>query len=402
MAKKTIQNIRSNAEFNQLLIVSLVVLSFNQFFMLKITDEVTRRHDSAGLLSQLMSLMALSRIVALPISGYLGDKFGEKSIIFAGNVLLVLFSVSLWFTEFSRDTLNISVVIIGLLMGLISPPSYALIPRVIRSLPLFKANSRFQTLNQIGQFAVPGLAGALIVFLTTKNYVLLMIFFAIISMLVSLILFRSGNQSHKQQPSENHPAAPWGYWAILKNRQTVMLLLLTLTLNLGIIGPQQIGLPIFVSEVMQRDTRFLGLLMTFFGAGAFLGSFLIGYVSSSFFNVRRLMFLTLSFGIGWAIFPAAGNFFLLASLLFACGILVGCINVIYLTLLQAMTLSRLLGKTMSLQFLFSAGLQPLSYLLTGQIIEQTTVHFSFWFFGALIAVISVLFLFIHKSIEKTK
>lgn len=101
--KLQLLNSKISKDFIGLLELSILILCFNQFFLLKLIDEVTSLPNSANLLSHLMSILAISKIIILPLSGFFTDKYGEKKVIFAGGIFLLPFSFYLFIQGFSTN-----------------------------------------------------------------------------------------------------------------------------------------------------------------------------------------------------------------------------------------------------------------------------------------------------------
>lgn len=258
---------------------------------------------------------------------------------------------------------------------------------------LGKANSLFQVTNQIGQFIVPGLAGALVTLLPKKMYVSIMLVFAIAFLVIAYFIIGINRNKVESTKKSNSLTKRIGYTAIFKDQTLVLLMFFTCILNLSVLGPQQIGLPIYVSGVLKNSTGFYGVLASMFGAGSFLGSLISVFFKKQSFSSKKIMKLSILFSVIWGLFSYFTSTSFILLLIFIGGALIGCINVIFLTLLQKNTPNHLLGKTMSLQFLASSGLQPLSYLLTGTLITQTSVQSTFLIFGFLAFLGSLVFLF---------
>lgn len=89
-------------------------------------------------------------------------------------------------------------------------------------------------------------------------------------------------------------------------------------------------------------------------------------------------------------------------LLCVSGLLIAVINVLFITTLQISSLKHLLGRVMSLLFMGSIGLQPLSYFMTGLLISLTSLQVTYIIAGSIIVVFSCVFLVISNYLEINK
>ena len=86
--------------------------------------------------------------------------------------------------------------------------------------------------------------------------------------------------------------------------------------------------------------------------------------------------------------------------IFTAGLLLGIINVLFLTTIQQLTPAFLVGRVMSIQFLCSTGLQPVSYMITGVLLDKFNINNLYLISGGIISLLSILILVYSKKNRK--
>ena len=123
----------------------------------------------------------------------------------------------------------------------------------------------------------------------------------------------------------------------------------------------------------------------------------VGYGPLWAFLIAFLDFLPV-FGTGTALIPWGLIKLLGGEYAFAAGLLLGIINVLFITVLQQLTPDFLVGRVMGIQFLCSAGLQPVSYMLTGVVLNQFSISQLYLISGGSIILITIVILvYSYKS-----
>ena len=111
-----------------------------------------------------------------------------------------------------------------------------------------------------------------------------------------------------------------------------------------------------------------------------------------------MLWCSLALGAVWSIFSFGSSRLLILGAAFAAGLLLGIINVLFITVLQQLTPDFLVGRVMGIQFLCSAGLQPVSYMLTGVVLNQFSISQLYLISGGSIILITIVILvYSYKS-----
>lgn len=387
----------------------------NQFYMLAQVSKVLKLTNSTVFLGTILMVMAIPRLVILPIGGLLVDRFSEKYIMAFGFGVLTILLTTLGILEVLNQLTLVWLIIFAALFGvstaIILPATYSIVPKLVREQNLQKANALVQFISQLTVFIGPAIAGLFLGILEISVYFFIMVGLVLLSLglifktnIHTEIIQIKPNEDNAKPKGGSKKELSKGFKVIFSNPVIVLLMLFTAILNIGVIGPQQVGLPILANTYLKIGTNGLGYLLSTFGLGSLIGALIGGLFSKR--NTFSIMILSaILFGVIWAFFTWFNSFWVVMSLLCIAGLLVGFINVLFITILQISSPPNLLGRVMSLQFMSSTGLQPISYLITGLMISSINLRITYLLAGLIIVVFSFSILIIYriltnKSIDK--
>jgi MFS family permease len=337
----------------------------------------------------------LTALEALPyplfglFAGVLVDRTRKLPVMIACDVgrgaALLAIPACAWFGVLSMSILYI----VGFLLGLLSVigwPAYQVFmtERVGRE-NLVEANAKIGVADSAAQLIGPGLAGALIQWLTAP----FAIFLDAVSFFFSAWMLRGipprESDSPKSVPRSVKEEIREGLQAIWDNP--------TLRALVWSIGLWQIFRHAFIAIVVLYAARELGFSAGHVGAlfmTAGLGSLAAAGVTARL-NARFGMGATMlggiaGTGVAWIIMGSATGPYWLASLLFGGGLflldlgaMIFFIN--YLTLRQAVTPDRLLGRVTATMICLTVATAPLGGLAGGWIAEHLGLRFAMLFAG---------------------
>jgi MFS family permease len=134
-------------------------------------------------------------------------------------------------------------------------------------------------------------------------------------------------------------------------------------------GPMQVLLPFVVKNELEDGARALGIILAAGGAGALLGSLLIGQLGQPRERVLVMYVLWALSTFGIAGYALSNTLWQFAAVCFVAiaGLIVG--GIIWTTLLQELVPERLLGRVSSVDVLVSFAFVPLSMAITGPIAD---------------------------------
>lgn len=354
------------------------------------------------LLSSVMTAMVVPRIFLLPVAGFLTDKAGVSRTLTGGTGILGILLVSLIFVNRGNAVNQYTVFIYAVLFGGISaailPALYSAVPALVSGGNLQKANSIMQFISQGTLLAGPLFAGIVIEKMKDNAYVLMAL-----AAIAALLLFSRVKYMEKQEQAEvteeSRASVQGSFKDLFKLPVLLLLLVFTAILNLCIIGPQQVGFPVVAMNCMPEGVDGYTKLLSMTGLGSLISAVIIGNMKrrENGQSIRLILWCSFALGIVWSVFSVGSSRLLILAAAFAAGLLLGIINVLFITVLQQLTPDFLVGRVMSLQFLCSAGLQPVSYMLTGVVLNLFSISQLYLMSGGSIILITIVLLVYSKK-----
>lgn len=316
-----------------------------------------------------------SRMVSMVIGGVLADRSKQSKIIFLSDAcravlalgLAILFNL---LSEVPIWALAVNAAFFGVLGGLFEPARDSLLPKVVQTEQLTRANSAIQGAIQVALFSGPLFAG---IMLSLVSYSFLLVIISVCLFLAGTgVLFikvakdltteeKQGKVSFKNQLKEGINYA-WGT-PLLR-----ALIIITIIVNFFLSGPLMMGLPIFVEGVLNGSSIDFSLVQGGFTFGMIIGSVVIGMI-----NLKRkrgayaLYFIAIQ-GFGMLVFSQSQSLGASVSIIVFLGMLTPSVNIPLISLVQAYSEKAKVGRVMSLIRTGSLGLIPLSYTVTSFIL----------------------------------
>lgn len=395
------QQIFKNKPFCLFLFSGFFLFLISQFYFLAQVSIVLELTKSTVLLGSILMVMAIPRLIILPIGGILIDRFSEKKVLIIGYSALILFLTTLGILEVLNQLSLVIIFIFAGLLGVSSavilPANYSIVPKLVNEQSLQSANALVQFLNQLSLFIGPAIAGLLLGIFELGTFFFIMVGLIFIS-LVLIIKINDMKEIDKEVEKSNESMVK-GFVDIAKQPLIIILILFTAVLNISVIGPQQVGLPVLANGYLKMDTKGLGYLLSAFGFGSLIGVVTGGLLSSKKNSLTIMLLMAIPFGIIWGVFSWLNSTWIVLALLCVMGFLIGIINVLFITILQTSSPKHLLGRVMSLQFMGSTGIQPISYFVTGLLISLMSLQITYVIAGSIIIVFSCIFLALSKHFK---
>ncbi|NJP37521.1 MFS transporter [Alkalicoccus luteus] len=333
--------------------------------------------DSLGLeamLGLVFFASSVPRLVFMLIGGALADRVNRavimlvsdltKAILLIGIIVLLVFQlVNIW-------VLVVLALLFGLLDAFFWPASQTVLPGIVGKKQLTRANSVVQLTNNATLIAGPMLAGFLIGF---GSYELMFLVVSIMLFAAAAIDWRLKRDIEVPEESNREESvlhAIKSGFSYMRSRPFLLTLMMTsVFLNLLLVGPFVMGLPIYANLILGGDELTYSYLNATSGAGMLAGALLVGVL-----NIQRkrglvalsgILLLALAF-LGFGLAPG-----LLWSLVFIAfvGMLISVIDIPLISAIQANTPDDYLGRVMSMLTFAALGLVPVSYLLTSLLLS---------------------------------
>ena len=241
------------------------------------------RITGSGAILGLMSLAHATPMIILSLlGGAIADRVQKKFVLLAGQAseACIVLGVAIALTTGYLGPANpeswwilmVSALLHGTIMGLMMPSRQALIPELVSEKQITNAVS----LNNLGmnsfQFVVPALAGFLVDALNFASVYYIMTFMYLMAMVCASLLPRTRTMTALR----SNPLRDILEGLRYIRRETTILLLLAMGLFGMILGmPFRQLMPMFTEDILKVGATGMGILMSFSGLGAIVGSLVL-------------------------------------------------------------------------------------------------------------------------------
>ncbi|WP_181347001.1 MFS transporter [Thalassobacillus sp. CUG 92003] len=316
-----------------------------------------------------------SRMVSMLVGGVLADKSRQTFIMFVSDTsravfVLLLALLFLWLGEVPIWMLAVNAACFGVLGGLFEPARDSLLPKVVQTDQLTRANSVIQGAIQVALFTGPLLAGVLISLVS----------YSVLFIVISLLLCVAGigvlfiKKMADQPQAEERPEVPFKHQ--LKEGCVYMwqspllraLFIITVIVNFFISGPLMMGLPIFVEGVLNGNSVDFSFVQGGLTFGMIMGSIVIGLINLKRKRGAYALYLIALQGVGMLVFSQTQSIIMAIGIIVFIGMINPAVNIPLISMVQAYSEPQKVGRVMSLIRTGSLGLIPLSYAATSSIL----------------------------------
>jgi MFS family permease len=334
-------------------------------------------------LGGVLALMAFPRAVLMLFGGVAVDRLSPRLVMFASNAVRLITVAALaglvLADAMTMPALYAFALIFGVADAFFWPAQQAILPALVEADELGPANAVVQGTAQITVFLGPVLAGVVIAALGASGtgpsfagigVALLVDAVSFVASLVTLALIRGGSQ----RPADPEPvlaalraglAAVW-QWPSLR-----FVVLLVTAMNLLVVGPLDVGLPVLAYTRLPGGAAAFGLIMSALGAGSLVGMIVAGIgprpPASRFGPFVLSIAAVIGLGLaGLALVPSTPAACLVALV---AGAAMGYVNLTFITWAQQRIPKAVMGRVFSVILLGSVGLVPLSQVVAGALVQ---------------------------------
>lgn len=242
-------------------------------------------------------------------------------------------------------------------------------------MPIERANSAYQAINQFSMLLGPPLAGVLIVTLGASNVLWLdAATFAACAVTIAAFVPRlsgSAAQEEVARPGHGYLASlAEGLSFVLRDRLIFLIVAVAVVTNFLIDPLSSVVLPVF-SEAVYGSAVDLGIMLSGFGGGSLVGALLYGIAAPRL--PRRWTFAVAFAAAGlplWVLTAMPGLLAATAAL-FLMGLASGPINPLLYTVLQERTPGSMLARVLGTFTALSMAAMPAGTVVAGLLIEAT-------------------------------
>ncbi|PGB88006.1 MFS transporter [Bacillus pseudomycoides] len=373
------------------------------FFTFSQTWYIAKTLNLEASLGVVFVALSVPRLIFMIVGGAVADKFPKKNIMFYSNIIraLLVATILIWFIvgHVTLYTFALFALFFGLADAFFWSADSSILPELVEKHRLTQANSLTQMTNQASVILGPVLGGILIKFSNYETIFTITILLLIIAaILVQKIQFTL--QEKTDTDKGMFTSIKEGILYVKESPFLSTFLICSAFLNLFLIGPMQVGFPLFIKNVLHGDSLQFSYLEAAVGGGMAIGAVIVGLKN---INRRRGLFCIimmllsgvffLSINFSTALWQAllAGAFY---------GITIAMAIVPLMAMIQSTVKEEMMGRVMSLLMLSSMGFIPLSYAFTSLALAAGIPIVTIMKSGAIAVIVFVLFVAIRVPVVR--
>ncbi|WP_445291069.1 MFS transporter [Bacillus cereus] len=373
------------------------------FFTFSQTWYIAKTLNLEASLGVVFVALSVPRLIFMIVGGAVADKFPKKNIMFYSNIIraILVATILTWFIvgDVTLYTFALFALFFGLADAFFWSADGSILPELVEKSRLTQANSLTQMTNQASVILGPVLGGILIKFTNYETIFSITILLLIVAaILVQKIQFTMPEQ--KDTDKSMFTSIKEGILYVKESPFLSTFLICSAFLNLFLIGPMQVGFPLFVKNVLHGDSLQFSYLEASVGGGMAIGAIIVGLKN---INRRRGLFCIIMMLLS-GIFFLAINFStvlwqaLLAGMFY--GITIAMAIVPLMAMIQSTVKEEMMGRVMSLLMLSSMGFIPLSYAFTSIALAIGIPIVTVMKSGAIAVIVFVLFVAIRVPVVR--
>ncbi|MDA2301824.1 MFS transporter [Bacillus cereus group sp. MYBKT14-1] len=373
------------------------------FFTFSQTWYIAKTLNLEASLGVVFVALSVPRLIFMIIGGAVADKFPKKNIMFYSNIIraILVATILTWFIvgDVTLYTFALFALFFGLADAFFWSADGSILPELVEKSRLTQANSLTQMTNQASVILGPVLGGILIKFTNYETIFSITILLLIVAaILVQKIQFTMPEQ--KDTDKGMFTSIKEGILYVKESPFLSTFLLCSAFLNLFLIGPMQVGFPLFVKNVLHGDSLHFSYLEASVGGGMAIGAVIVGLKN---INRRRGLFCIIMMLLSGVFFLSI-NFStvlwqaLLAGMFY--GITIAMAIVPLMAMIQSTVKEEMMGRVMSLLMLSSMGFIPLSYAFTSIALAMGIPIVTVMKSGAIAVIVFVLFVAIRVPVVR--
>ncbi|MGG3042853.1 MFS transporter [Bacillus anthracis] len=373
------------------------------FFTFSQTWYIAKTLNLEASLGVVFVALSVPRLIFMIIGGAVADKFPKKNIMFYSNIIraILVATILTWFIvgDVTLYTFALFALFFGLADAFFWSADGSILPELVEKSRLTQANSLTQMTNQASVILGPVLGGILIKFTNYETIFSITILLLIVAaILVQKIQFMMPEQQNTDKGM--FTSIKEGILYVKESPFLSTFLICSAFLNLFLIGPMQVGFPLFVKNVLHGDSLQFSYLEASVGGGMAIGAVIVGLKN---INRRRGLFCIIMMLLSGVFFLSI-NFStvlwqaLLAGMFY--GITIAMAIVPLMAMIQSTVKEEMMGRVMSLLMLSSMGFIPLSYAFTSIALAIGIPIVTVMKSGAIAVIVFVLFVAIRVPVVR--
>ncbi|KXI60840.1 MFS transporter [Bacillus cereus group sp. BfR-BA-00331] len=373
------------------------------FFTFSQTWYIAKTLNLEASLGVVFVALSVPRLIFMIIGGAVADKFPKKNIMFYSNIVraILVATILTWFIvgDVTLYTFALFALFFGLADAFFWSADGSILPELVEKNRLTQANSLTQMTNQASVILGPVLGGILIKFTNYETIFSITILLLIVAaILVQKIQFTMPEQQNTGKSM--FTSIKEGILYVKESPFLSTFLICSAFLNLFLIGPMQVGFPLFIKNILHGDSLQFSYLEASVGGGMAIGAVIVGLKN---INRRRGLFCIIMMLLSGVFFLSI-NFStvlwqaLLAGMFY--GITIAMAIVPLMAMIQSTVKEEMMGRVMSLLMLSSMGFIPLSYAFTSIALAIGIPIVTVMKSGAIAVIVFVLFVAIRVPVVR--
>ena len=366
--------------------------------------------ESALHLALVLVSFTVPQVTLSLLGGVVADRYPKRGILTVGQMLNGLAALAMGYLVFTGNVRFSHFIIFGVLSGTILalsfPSRHAIVPNLVREHLVFSAIALNSTAMNIARVSGPAFAGVLIAWIaggdTSSDVGVGIVYFVIAGLYIAASLVSwtiSVSGSTEAQQTVRHAISDMAEVLRFVRRHPSVWALVWLAVIPFMFGHSlNTFLPAFNEDVLNGGADSLGLLLSFMGIGAILGSLTIAMAS----NLKRKGTWLIAMIVSWGLAIIAFGFMHSSVSALALVTLIGWLSSSSMAMNRALTQmhtkDRMLGRVMSIDMM-SHGLMPISAIPIGILADTAGTALAVSTSGILLIVFVTLMLFTSPSVR---
>ncbi|CAG9612571.1 Enterobactin exporter EntS [Bacillus rhizoplanae] len=369
------------------------------FFTFSQTWYIAKTLNLEASLGIVFVALSVPRLIFMIIGGAFADKFQKKNIMFYSNIVraLLVTIILIWFIigHVTLYTFAFFALFFGLADAFFWSADGSILPELVEKHRLTQANSLTQMTNQASVILGPVIGGILIEFSNYETIFTITILLLLTSAILVQKIHTSIGQEERKPNKGMFTSIKEGILYVKESSFLSTFLICSAFLNLFLIGPMQVGFPLFVKNVLHGDSLHFSYLEAAVGGGMAIGAVIVGLRN---ITRRRGLFCIIMMLLSGVFFLSI-NFSttLWQAVLAGCfyGITIAMAIVPLMAMIQSTVQEEMMGRVMSLLMLSSMGFIPISYAITSLALAAGIPIVTIMKSGAIAVILFVLFIAIR-------
>lgn len=370
-------------DFRLLFIGTAISLLGDQFALIAIPWLALQLTGDPLTLGFVLALEGIPRAVIMLLGGAITDRISSRVMMLTADIIRFFLTIIIAFAVFT-GTIQIWMLyafslVFGLVSGFKVPAENSIVPMLVDTQDLQAGNSLMMGSAQVAQFIGPTIAGILIgqyshsFFGIGLAYAINAAGFAVSA--ICLWMIHISDRSQLSEGSSEKESI-WssiltGLKYVWTDEALLIIILVMAGLNILLIGPIMVGIPVLADQRLPEGATAFGLLISAYAGGNLAGYLIAGTLSRPSGNTVRTIFISfmISFGVVIGTLGFIQSTWVDFTLLLVLGLGNGYLDVLLFTWMQLRVPAEMLGRMMSIVMFASYGLGPISQAISGAILR---------------------------------